>query len=551
MTCSQTSVPTSEVEVAAPSAVAKAWRRLRSEASCSARARARCSSSSSSVRSSARPACRASDSTYSRSRRAEGAPLREREADRPDRLARDGERDREPGAEPRRGRELGVVDRELGARPVDEELVPCDRHPERGLRPAIEALPALELLRRESGRGDEDEVVAAQPQKRSCRRAQRRLRLLEGGGADELGGRRGPERLRRVQEPPGVVGASVGCLLCPAPLGVLERQSGMVGEPPGEDERLGAVGRQVLAPDHPEHAPHLVRDDDGDLEGGAVAHQAERPLRVDRALHRGPLGERRLHPCERLLEAGHVGAERAGARRAVVVGRLLVDEHGLLLGERPELGDVPVEGGERLPADSLHDGHRPLAREARREAGDPVEALAERPLPIVELRALERLAAESRRELRERDQLGVDAPGRVEREAHRADDAVFRQQRHGERAVRVVRESGPVRVLALHLLARVGVRRLPGEGRPGDRRLRAEWNPEPRRQGRPAHASGVDDDELVVLNEPESAADRAEQWRHALDEGVRDLVGRRSRRELGRQRSERMCLGLDPGAALL
>ena len=138
LTCSQTSVPTSEVEVAAPSAVAKAWRRLRSEASCSARARARCSSSSSSVRSSARPVCRASDSTYYLRSPGGRCGLPEREPGSPRCLARDEERDREPGTEPGRGRELGIVDRELGARPVDEELVPCDRHPERGLRPAIE-----------------------------------------------------------------------------------------------------------------------------------------------------------------------------------------------------------------------------------------------------------------------------------------------------------------------------------------------------------------------------------------------------------------------------
>ena len=503
------------------------------------------------MRSSARPVCRASDSTYSRSAGRKVRPSANESPIAPIVSPRDGERDREPGAEPGRGRELGVVDRELGARPVDEELVPRDRRPERGLRPAIEPLPAHELLRREPGRGDEDEVVAAQPQERSRRRAQRRLRLLEGGGAHELGSCRRRERLGRVKESPGVVGAAVGRLLCPAPLGVLERQPGMVGEPPGEDERLGAVGRHALVPDHPEHAPHLARDDDRDLERGAVAHQAERTLRVDRPLRRRPHGERRLHASERLLEAGHVRAERAGARRAFVVGRLLVDEHGLLLGERPELGDVPVEGGERLPADRFHDGHRPLAREAGGEAGDPVEALAERPLPVVELRALERLAAEGRRELGERDQLRVHAPGRVEGEAHRADDAVLRQQRHGERAVRVVREAGAVRVLALHLLARVRVRRLPRQRRPGDRRLRAERDPEPRRQGRAADASGVDDDELVVLDEPEGAADRAEQRRHALDEGVRDLVGGRGRRELGRQRSERMCLGLDPGAALV
>ena len=85
----------------------------------------------------------------------------------------------------------------------------------------------------------------------------------------------------------------------------------------------------------------------------------------------------------------------------------------------------------------------------------------------------------------------------------------------------------------------------------GDRRPRVEWDPKPRRQGRAADAPGIDDHELVVLDEPEGAADRAEERRHALDEGVRDLVGGRSRRELGRQRSERMCLGLDPGAALL
>ena len=122
-----------------------------------------------------------------------------------------------------------------------------------------------------------------------------------------------------------------------------------------------------------------------------------------------------------------------------------------------------------------------------------------------------------------------------------------REQRDSERAVGVLRQprpSGNSRSNSSRELANAAA----GSRRLGDRRPGLQWQAKAGRQGRAPHAAGIDDHELAVVDEAEGAADGAEERRHALDEGVRHLVGGRSRRELRRQRPEGVRLGLDLGA---
>ena len=154
-------------------------------------------------------------------------------------------------------------------------------------------------------------------------------------------------------------------------------------------------------------------------------------------------------------------------------------------------------------------------------------------------------APESCGELRQRDEIRVDAAGRVEGKAHRADDPILGEQWDGERAVGILRQPRPVRKLPLELLARVGERRLAGSRRLGDGCPGLQWQAKAGRQGRAPAAAGIDDDELAVVDEAQGAADGAEERRHPFDEGVRHLVGRGSRRELRGQRTKGVSLRLD------
>jgi hypothetical protein len=67
----------------------------------------------------------------------------------------------------------------------------------------------------------------------------------------------------------------------------------------------------------------------------------------------------------------------------------------------------------------------------------------------------------------------------------------------------------------------------------GDRRTSAQRQAEAGRVGLRFDAMGIDDDELVALDETERAATCAEERRRALDERVRDVGGRHRGREGG------------------
>ncbi len=481
-------------------------------------------------------------------RRAKRPALGEGEPHRTDSKAADGERDREPGAVAGDGRDLREVDRELLGRAMDDHLVPRHRLDERGARRAWEPLPARQLLRRIAGRGQQDEVVPAQAQEGTCGRTERRLRLLERRRTHELRCRRGAECLRDVEQTAGLARAAARRLLSAPPLRVLEGETGVVGQASCQHEGLRPICRRLCRPDHAQHPSDVASDHDRDLEGAPATDEPERGVAVGRALRRRNLGEDRCVPGERLLETGDVAPRATGAGGMVEVGRLLVDEHCLVPGQSPELGELAVERGERLAADGLHDRLRPLTRETRREPCDPVEPFSQRELALVELRPLERLPTERGRELRQRHELRVDAAGSVEREAHRADHSLLRQERNGKRAVRVHGESRSIRKLALELLARVGERGSAGSHGLDDRRQCVEWDAKSGRQRGAPHTAWIDDHEFVSLHEAEGAADGSEERWQSLDECVRHLVGCRGGGELGCERSEDVNLGFDLAA---
>ena len=447
------------------------------------------------------------------------------------------------------GGDLGKVDGELLARPVHEHLVPRHCLGQRSARRAGEPLPARYLLGGVAGPRKQDELVPGQAQKGTGGRAERRVRLLERSRAHELGRGGSPEGLRDVEQATRLLCAAALCLLGAPSLGVLEGEAGMIGQTPRQYERLRPIRRCLGRPDHAQHPPDVSRDHDRDLERVAATDEPERGVRVAWPLRRRGLREDGCLPGERLLEAGDLAPRATGPWWVTDVGRLLMHQYRLVPGEGPELGELAVERGERLAADGLHDRFRALARETRREPRDPVEAFTQGPFAVVQLRPLECLSAERGRELRQGHELRVYAAGRVEREAHRADDPLLCEERDGKRAVRVDGESRSIRELALEVLARVCERGSAGPCGLRDRRQGVERDAESGRQGGATHTAWVDDHELLSLHQTEGAAHGPEERWQALDERVRHLVRCRGGGKLGGKRSESVPLGFDLAGA--
>ena len=416
---------------------------------------------------------------------------------------------------------------------------------------AIEALPPCELLRGVAGGGEQDELVPGETEQRARVGAEGRVRLFEGRGADAA-----RVSSRRRAPPSTSSSRRVSCALRFAAScarrrsGVLEREPGVIGQPTREHEGLRLVGRHVVRPDH---AQSIRPTSPATTMGIWSAVRVARPARTARSVSTWrlshPADPRRRSAAIRASDsssAGHVarGSDRVPGR-AIVVGRLLVDEHGFVRRRAPRAGR---RSPSKVASASRHTASMTasvaLAGEARREPRDPVEALAQRALAVIEPRALERLPSESRGELRQRDEIRrrccrPTSNGKpIEPTTRSSLRAAGRRARCAAYSASRA-PSGNSRSNSSRELANAGG---PGARRLGDRRPGIQWHAEAGRQGRAPHAAGIDDHELVVVDEAEGAADGAEERRHALDEGVRHLVGRRSRRELRGQRTKGVSL---------
>ena len=339
-------------------------------------------------------------------------------------------------------------------------------------------------------------------------------------------------------------------------LALLDHEAGVVGEPAHQREQLGRRIGDDARPAEREEQLGPPRDDDRHAENGpdALLQHARERLPGDR--RSGVAEERRVEPLERALHPGVVTGLDDMTRRSPVVGWIAPDHLQPSVAGLPQLGDVRVEHLARLLADRGHDRALRCVHEPGDEPRDALERVACAALALVGERALERLPAQLRCDLGEREHVLVDGVRTVEREPDRAGDPPLDAQRDGERRCGVACEPRAVRERLLEPGTGHGVRGLARTRRLGDRRTRREREAESRPEDRARATCGRDDHEVVALDETERPPDRAEQGRDAREKRAGDVGGLRRRCQcrcegvqLGGDRARR--LGLGGAAALL
>ena len=318
-----------------------------------------------------------------------------------------------------------------------------------------------------------------------------RLHALRDEGCHLRGRRRGAERHRDGMELGEVAGEPLrpraGDLLRrlgTSTLALLDHEAGVVREPAHQREQLGRRIRDDARPAEREEQLGPPRDDERHAEDGPDALLQHARERLPGDGRSGVAEERRVEPLERALHPGVVTRLDDMTRRSPVVGWIAPDHLQPSVAGLPQLRDVRVEHLARLLADRGHDRVLGCVHEPGDEPRDALERVACAALALVGERALERLPAQLRCDLSEREHVLVDGVRTVEREPDRAGDLALDAQRDGERRCGVACEPRAVRERLLEPGTRHGVRGLARTRRLGDRRTRREREAESRPEDR-------------------------------------------------------------------
>ena len=307
-------------------------------------------------------------------------------------------------------------------------------------------------------------------------------------------------------------------LLRSAPLGLLHREPGLVGEPPHHRDHGWSRLRDLALPLQRKDPLELGSDHDRDAKRGVEAKALGVPQRLTTRLQLGVRDEHRPERAHLLDQAREVGEVDPPAGRDHVARRVAPGDLELLVVDRrPDLHHVAAEGSAGLGADRHDDGlERRALLEARRHGEHAIERLARAPLELVQPGALECLTAEIGRDAGEGPHLGRDRVRLLERKSHRPGEPLADEDRHRERARGIWRERRSLAEPRDELGPPLHPRGLTLAGSRRDRRPGRERKAGARAERLSPRPARVDDHELLALDEPERSASRADRVRHAL-----------------------------------